>query len=382
MIVICEDCGKKYRIDPSKIVKDTVRFKCRICDHIVEVSRPDKEPTIVKPDLQTTTEIPSKAQTVSNDDTPPQKSFYDPKPAKTAKPSRWRIGLRLRMFVLFFLVPVIVFSAAGLLYLIEMQKLADLLTGQSVDIATEMAETSVTQKARAVASQCQLYLYTRGDLRPQDFNRDPEFKRLAVQRVGLRGYTALYSIPGKDRKWQTWSHVDPRIIGIDMGGLKKPMGRHFEPFWKILTGVKDGQESSGYYTWKDKDNKFREKFMVCTPVEGTPYVIAATAYVDEMISQITMLKTRSMRDNEATRKSVLAILVGTVVLIGLIVFIFGHRLTGRIKSLTDVAERISVGDLDADIPIRSNDEIGELGEAIARMQDSIRLSIERLRRRR
>ena len=47
-----------------------------------------------------------------------------------------------------------------------------------------------------------------------------------------------------------------------------------------------------------------------------------------------------------------------------------------------VADRISIGELEADIPRQSKDEIGELAEAISRMQDSIRLSIERLRRRR
>jgi HAMP domain-containing protein len=47
-----------------------------------------------------------------------------------------------------------------------------------------------------------------------------------------------------------------------------------------------------------------------------------------------------------------------------------------------VAERISVGEMDAEIKIKSRDEIGDLAEAISRMQESIRLSIERLRRRR
>jgi HAMP domain-containing protein len=46
-----------------------------------------------------------------------------------------------------------------------------------------------------------------------------------------------------------------------------------------------------------------------------------------------------------------------------------------------VADRISVGELDAVIDINSKDEIGDLAEAITRMQDSVRLSIERLRRR-
>jgi HAMP domain-containing protein len=71
-----------------------------------------------------------------------------------------------------------------------------------------------------------------------------------------------------------------------------------------------------------------------------------------------------------------------LLLIGLIVAIYGHRLTGKIRSLTEVADRISVGELGMEIETQSKDEIGDLAEAIARMQDSIRLSIERLRRRR
>jgi methyl-accepting chemotaxis protein len=85
---------------------------------------------------------------------------------------------------------------------------------------------------------------------------------------------------------------------------------------------------------------------------------------------------------EQTRLITFAILGGTLLLIGIIVSIYGHRLTGKIKSLTDVAERISIGDLGIEIETKSRDEIGELAEAISRMQDSIRLSIERLRRRR
>jgi HAMP domain-containing protein len=37
--------------------------------------------------------------------------------------------------------------------------------------------------------------------------------------------------------------------------------------------------------------------------------------------------------------------------------------------------------LDTEIKVTSKDEIGELAEAIARMQDSLRLSLDRLRRR-
>ena len=51
-----------------------------------------------------------------------------------------------------------------------------------------------------------------------------------------------------------------------------------------------------------------------------------------------------------------------------------------IRKLTEAANRISVGELSVEIDKVSQDEIGDLADAITRMQDSIRLSIERLRR--
>ena len=40
MIVICEECGKKYRIDASKIKGTAASFKCRVCTHMIMVSKP------------------------------------------------------------------------------------------------------------------------------------------------------------------------------------------------------------------------------------------------------------------------------------------------------------------------------------------------------
>lgn len=56
--------------------------------------------------------------------------------------------------------------------------------------------------------------------------------------------------------------------------------------------------------------------------------------------------------------------------------------TGPIVQLTQVADRISMGELDAKINIDRTDEIGQLAEAIGRMQASLRATLERLRARR
>ena len=245
-----------------------------------------------------------------------------------------------------------------------------------------MAEEKIADISVGVAKQCELYLLSHPEIIREDFNEDMGFKTLAAQKVGTTGYTALYELPGSDGVWRTWAHVNKKIIGIDMSKFKKPLGRNFSGFWKVYTGVREGKKSQGYYTWQDKDGKFRDKFMVCTPIAGTRFVVAATTYMDEFTGPVKLMQSRAKALTDRARLITWAVLGITLLLIGLIVTVYGHRLTGKIKSLTNVADRISVGELEMEVKTTSTDEIGELAEAIARMQDSIRLSIERLRRRR
>jgi HAMP domain-containing protein len=82
------------------------------------------------------------------------------------------------------------------------------------------------------------------------------------------------------------------------------------------------------------------------------------------------------------QQSALVLLAATVLFVILVAFYIGRRIATPIRELTDAADRISVGELDVKIDIKSKDEIAALGDAISRMQESIRLSLERLRRRR
>jgi HAMP domain-containing protein len=286
------------------------------------------------------------------------------------------------MLLLFMLVPLILMTGASLLYLWQLETMSNLLTRDSAKFVNQLAEEKIADISASVAKQCELYLESHPDLKKGDFNEDLDFKKLAVQTVGMTGYSALYELPGSDGVWRTWAHPNNKIIGIDMSKLKKPLGRNFPGFWKVYIGVKGGKRSQGYYTWQEKDGRFRDKFMVCTPVAGTRFVVAATTYMDEFAGPVNRMQARAKVLTDRARLITLGVLGLTLLLVGLIVSIYGHRLTGKIKSLTDVADRISVGELGMEIKTTSKDEIGELAEAIARMQDSIRLSIERLRRRR
>jgi predicted Zn finger-like uncharacterized protein len=377
MIIICEECGKKYRIDPSKIKGQAASFKCRACTHLIVVSKP--EPPPARSEIDTRPTLESITTTIDNRSTAVASEARQA--AKKARRRSQGLGLRAKMLLLFMVVPIILMAGASLLYLWQLESMSDLLTRESSKFVNQMAEEKIADISAGVAKQCELYLLSHPELIREDFNEDMGFKTLAVQKVGMTGYTALYELPGSDGVWRTWAHPK-KIIGIDMSKLKKPLGRNFPGFWKVYTGVREGKKSQGYYTWQDKDGKFRDKFMVCTPIAGTRFVVAATTYMDEFTGPVKLMQSRAKALTDRARLITWAVLGVTLLLVGLIVSVYGHRLTGKIKSLTDVADRISVGELEMEVKTTSTDEIGELAEAIARMQDSIRLSIERLRRRR
>ena len=78
MIVICEECGKKYKIDPGKIKGEQARFKCKACSHIITVnkveSRREPEPTVEPETMDSpvadSTEVPEK--TIDKSEPPSQ----------------------------------------------------------------------------------------------------------------------------------------------------------------------------------------------------------------------------------------------------------------------------------------------------------------------
>ncbi len=85
-----------------------------------------------------------------------------------------------------------------------------------------------------------------------------------------------------------------------------------------------------------------------------------------------------MKDFASRSKNInIGIISGTLLFIGFVVFLYGKKLTGRIKHLSVIADRISSGDLDAEIKIKSKDEIGKLADALFRIQESLKVSKEK-----
>ena len=247
MIVICEECGKKYRVDPSKIKGKAASFKCHICRHVILVSktraispRPDPKMKV------TSTNAIADQRAADGADTKDDALTADK--AKAGKRHHRKTGgfsLRTKMLLLFFFIPLILTAGVNLFYLWYFESTSRLLVQESSKIVAQLVEEKIAD------------------------------------------------------------------------------------------------------------------------------ISAATA----------MMQSRAKALTDKARMIALMMLGATLLLIGIIVFVYVYRLTRKIKLLTEVAERISLGELEMEIEPNSRDEIGELAAAIARTQDNIRLSIERLRRR-
>jgi len=387
MTVICEECGKVYHIDPEKLEKykgKKIKVRCGECGHVTHLSHLLEE----KPSEDAFSEAIS--ESMAEGEAPAEEEASAPETqAPAAAPAgaarRGFLGLRGKMFILFLVIPVTLMLISGYFTLKQMQNLADNITKESTRLVTEAGKEQLLQKARDVALQCEIYLKTHPDLKRDDFTYDPEFNQIAVQKVGKTGYTCLIQEPDDQHSWTIWAHPNPNIIGIeDENLIKKALGPYFDQFWKTLTRAKGRKETTGPYKWKDPDGNIRDKYMALTPIniEGKPFLLMATAYMDEFTKKTEGLRKDAQKRARDTRNINLIMLGAFIVIIGLIIVIYGYRLTRNIQYLTEAADRISVGDLEAEIEIKSNDEIGSLADAISRMQDSLRFSIERLRRRR
>ena len=72
MVVICEECGLKYQIDPSKIKGDKARFNCKGCSTSIVVDKRDAQVNEGLSALEEALLDDSSSEmdtTISNDDT-------------------------------------------------------------------------------------------------------------------------------------------------------------------------------------------------------------------------------------------------------------------------------------------------------------------------
>lgn len=250
---------------------------------------------------------------------------------------------------------------------------------ESKNSLDKLGELVIQDKALSVANQMEIFIKSHPKMKREDLFRDPWVQEIAVQKVGETGYTAIH-----DSRGINYFHKNPQIVGTDLHQLAEKL----PAFWKILEKSLTGP-ASGYYEWKDADGKMRPKYMYLTPVRDTDLIVASTTYIEEFSkpSKAIEEKMKQIEKRYADQYGrkfqafYIVILLVLVVLLA-VIYLYSRSVIGPIRQLSEVANKISMGELDAPIQVKATGEVGVLAESIERMQTSVKAAIERLQRRR
>jgi len=300
---------------------------------------------------------------------------------------RLLVGIFLPIVLVFFIISCLVFYSWNLgevrftsikdMGTESLKELGMVSLKESKSSLNRLGETIIKQKAEDVAAQMATFIRARPKLKKEDFIQDLELKEIAVQKVGETGYTAVH-----DNRGINHFHVNPQLMGTDLHALSEKL----PAFWKILAESLTGP-ASGYYDWKDADGKIRPKYMYLAPVQGSDFIVAATTYIDEFNRPVRAIEERmtwvqgTYLDAYQIKMRFFYFVMGASLVVMLLVIYFYSRSVIRpIRYLSEVANRISMGDLETPVDIKAEGEVRTLAESIERMQTSVKAAIERLQK--
>jgi methyl-accepting chemotaxis protein len=451
MIVICEECGKKYKIDPAKIKGELARFKCKACSHIITVNKqesvtrpePTPEPVIEEPkaaeataptDNIDTSQAPSSP--ISEPATPSVADRVERRKKKTGG-----MGLTTKVILLMLLVSLL---PGAVYFFISFKQTNDRIISDTTRFGEQMTEVLADEVTEWIDKNVRVLNAVAQMPGIQSMNR---FEQEILLKTVQQEYPWMYLVfttdingmnvarnDGKDLKdysdrqyvqditsgkevtWQNLigktSKKPALVIAVPIRKNNQTIGVMAAAMTRDAISKRIanwGQGKTGYAFLVDENGKvvahqkeaFVEKQMDFSKNELVKAAKAKKKGLVEFVdadgkdaigfAQTTPLGwTLAIQQEKKEAFAILTkaqtfaiILMGaTFVIVVIIAYIASRAIVTPIRKLTDAANRISVGELGVEIENKSKDEIGDLADAITRMQDSIRLSIERLRRRR
>ncbi len=454
MIVICEECGKKYRIDPEKIKGEKARFKCRACSHMITV---EKKATFGDPPASPITDpAPSAAAAgkpaaapepppvpPEQPETEPDAAAAAPKKAAPAEKRRKKSGMGLTAKVVLLML-VVSLIPGGIYFGLSFKQTNDRIFNDNERFGKQIVDALATDVEGWIDKNIRV-LKTAAEMPAiRSMNRyEQEVLLKAIQKQ----YPWMYLVfttdnfgmnvarnDGKDLK----DYSDRQYVQDIMAGnpiawqnligktSKKPALVLAVPITKndAIVGVlaaamtRDAiskriatwrQGKTGYAFLVDENGKViahqipdfvqKERDLSRNPLVkaananqrglvefkgtgGKPEIGFSSKTNLGWVLAIQQARAEAFQSLKEAQTFALILLGATFITVVIIALLASRAIVKPIRTLTDAANRISVGELGVEIKTKSRDEIGDLAEAITRMQDSIRLSIERLRRRR
>jgi methyl-accepting chemotaxis protein len=461
MDINCTGCGKKYRIDETKIKGLQAKVKCKACNNIIVVIKPRKDAPPAPsgtPGIQHSSEsaqIPARADqpvlgspaiAAAPSPSPAEKEVttFDNGISPFSAEHPIRFGLFTKIILALMIVSLLPFAVFWGITLRETNAriradtetlMAQTATGLASEVDKWIASNvSILRTAarlpeiismnreqqepilRAVQQEHPwIYLvFTLGrdginvarndDLPPKDYSDRQYYKDI------LRGKKISWqTLIGKTSQAPALVLAVPiiandRLVGMIAAAMTiEDLSKNIANWRKDQTGYAFLVDEKGhvishpnseYVTQRKNLNShpliagFREKGWTTITAkfrnpDGQPAFLGHARS-----SNFGWILVLAQQDSEVfaalnrLKRFALTLLACTVLLVAVIAWFSARAIVNPIMQLTDAAERISMGALNIKIDVSSKDEIGLLAKAITRMQTSLQLAMDRLRRKR
>ncbi|WP_417915417.1 zinc-ribbon domain-containing protein [Candidatus Electronema sp. JM] len=343
MLVICEDCAKKYHIDESRIQGKRAKFSCKACGHIVVVEKPEQPeaPAPVVPAV-----FPEVPPAAAAKDIPSVQSSRKIADAVAAVPAA--VKGRGKPFLLPLLAVLTAGFAAvgGTFFYLYLQHVPSLINEES-SLRSMALATAFEQAVKTPLLRKDYWLVSQ------------ETKRAAL----LPGVAYAAAVNGKGVV--TAGFFNPQA-GFDSSFMQRVKEKGFPVDVLAQHGLKTGAEEGslrlniGGLLVDDRVLALRGgdgEIHLGLPAPGTGQHVV----LHLLASPLLLIPAG------------LALLV-----IGILLVLTNLLIIRPARSLTNTANRISLGELDLVIPAKGSRELRELALAVERMRHSVRIAVERL----
>ncbi len=337
MVVFCEECGKKYKIDDSMIVGKKARCKCMSCGHIIEVKKEENPAPMIPPAGVT-------SRLVETPQEPYMSAGADPFPSrKEAKERRTGFSIVATLLINFLGYALLLGAVLTFVY---MTYVPTLLLEQ-VNLRTSAISKSLST---AVSQPLLLRNYLLINKTADAISQLPGVAYVAVLNnkgivvAGIFGDVQRFS-PDFSTKVKETGFPKEVVAQNQLSVGSKESAKDF-----VLGGM-----------------NIHDVAQAIEGAEGTVHVGLYTEDVDLAVK-------RSLKP--------LLLILSALVFLGAVFFtLLARTISTPIKSLTDAAHRISLGELDLPIDITKGGEIGKLASTLERMRFAIKSAMDCLRRR-
>jgi len=306
------------------------------------------------------------------------------------KDPRFRIRTKMLLVLLgISLIPLIVFGYIARQDIEEVSRytvkasnaIGERASQDSAKALEDLGAGMIRQKAIDVALQCAIYLRRYPGVPIEKFQQDKEFQQIAVQSVGVTGYTIIF-----DRKGVMLFHPNRELINYDMHNWREML----PGFWALFEQSFDGSSGGGYYNWQDSDRVIRRKFMYIAPIKGTPYMVAATTYIDEFSRPAEETKQRIAtatanirgeinRSIEGISSSFITIMAAMLLIVAAISFLLSRMITNPILALMRGAKAIGRVEMEHTVEVKTGDELEVLADSFNKMAQDLKWHMEDLK---